>query len=69
MHAWATTLHKAPPPATALAMTETEFSPANLGTLELFRLTQFCGFSQFSGTSFGQCAGCQTGGLGAAAAQ
>ncbi len=67
MHAWGTTLHTIP---SGFAMTETEFSPAPLSNYEYTRLVSFCSYNQFAGSgNYGQCKGCKSGGLGAAAAQ
>ncbi len=67
MHAWGTTLHTVP---SGFAVTETPFSPALLSAFEYSRLSSFCSYNQFAGSgNYGQCKGCQSGGLGAAAAQ
>ena len=67
MHAWGTDLHTVPG---GFSLTETPFSPANLGKFEYSRLTNFCSYNQFAGSgNYGQCKGCQSAGLGAAAAQ
>jgi hypothetical protein len=64
MRAWGTTQH-------ALAgggytVSETEFSPVLLGSSELTKLTQYCGFIQAIGSGFGICGMCQNGALGGA---
>ncbi len=70
MHAWATTLHPLPSSSTAFTATETPFSPANLSIGELNHMSTSCGFNQIVGSGiYGQCLGCQSGGLGAAASQ
>ena len=70
LQAWRTTLHAVPVSAGSFAVTENKFSQANLSYFEMNRLTTFCGYNQFAGSgNYGQCKGCQSGGLGAAATQ
>ncbi len=61
MRAWGTTLHKLP--SGAVALTETEFSPATLSATELSTIVTNCRFIGILGSGFGICAGCSTGGL------
>jgi len=71
MHAWGTTVHALPVgQPDAYTVTETEFSAANLSSAEYQHITQFCQFNQINGSGkFGQCKGCEAGGMGAASAQ
>jgi len=70
LKAWGTTLHAVPVAAGSFALTENKFSPGNLSFFEMNRLTTFCSYNQFTGSgNYGQCKGCQAGGLGAAAKQ
>ena len=62
--AWGTTLHLNTNTAT-YQHTEAPFSPAELSPSELTKLTSFCGFIQMTGSGFGICKSCRTGGLGA----
>jgi len=47
------------------AVTETEFSKADLSQAELTRNTAYCGFIQANGSGFGICRSCRLGGQGA----
>ncbi len=70
LQAWGSTLHTAVGAPSGFAVTETRFSPALLSVFEYNRLTTFCSYNQFAGSgNYGQCKGCQSGGLGAAAAK
>ena len=62
--AWGTTMHAVPAPGT-YGVTETAFSPSQLGAPDLGRLLAFCGFIQGNGSGYGICKSCRTGGLGA----
>ncbi len=67
LQAWGTSLHTVP---SGFAMTETPFSKGSLSAFEYSRLSSFCSYNQFAGSgNYGQCKGCQSGGLGAAASQ
>jgi hypothetical protein len=73
--AWSTTIHglgpsavlpaggTTPPPGTALALTEREFTKGTLSAAELTRLSTLCGFIQGNGSGFGICKSCRLGGL------
>jgi hypothetical protein len=73
--AWSTTIHglgpsavlppggTTPPPGTALALTEKEFTKGTLSAAELTRLSTLCGFIQGNGSGFGICKSCRLGGL------
>jgi len=63
LRAWGTTLHALP--TGAYTMTETEFSPGLLGSQQLTKLTQYCGFIQAIGSGYGICNSCRTGAAGA----
>jgi hypothetical protein len=64
--AWGTTLHANAAVAGGVALTETAFTPATLGTAEYTRITALCGFIQSNGSGFGICRSCRLGGQGAA---
>ena len=64
LRAWRTTLHALP--ANGYAVTENEFSFAELSATELSKLTSYCGFIQSNGSSYGICNSCSTGAQGAA---
>ncbi len=67
MRAWGTALHAVP---SGFTVSETGFSRAMLSLSEYNRLTTSCSFNQYAGSgNYGQCKGCQSGGLGAAASQ
>jgi len=70
LRAWGTTLHAnqpvpAAPAVNTYAVTETEFSKADLSQAELTRNTAYCGFIQANGSGFGICRSCRLGGQGA----
>jgi hypothetical protein len=69
--AWGTTLHgilaAAGVEESAVALTETPFTPATLSATEQTRITSLCGFIQSNGSGFGICRSCRLGGLGAVA--
>jgi hypothetical protein len=65
LRAWGTTIH-AKPDGT-YAVTETEFSVADLGGgTQLQKLTSYCGFIQANGSGYGICKSCREGAAGAA---
>ena len=61
--AWRTTLHALPSTAVNYGLTETPFSNAALSPAELNHVVQFCAFTEINGTGYGQCSGCNAGGL------
>jgi len=70
MHAWGTHLHASPVPSPTFFGTENEFSGAILSDGEYSRIKTLCAFTQIAGSgTSGQCKGCQSGGMGAAAVQ
>jgi hypothetical protein len=48
-------------------ITETPAVPAGVSSMQLARLTSFCGFIQANGSGFGICKSCRLGGQGAVA--
>jgi hypothetical protein len=65
MKAWATTLHQNTTNG-SYAPSDTEFAKSDLSATELSKLTQYCGFIQSNGSTFGICKSCRFGGLGEA---
>jgi hypothetical protein len=65
LRAWGTTLHALPATPVTYGATETPFSIAELSVTELQKLTSYCGFIQNTGSGYGICKSCETGGLGA----
>lgn len=70
MHAWGTTGHvpgpfPVPGAPAPFAITETPFIPATLSPQELTSMTNRCTAIIGNGSSYGVCAGCRLGGLGA----
>jgi len=65
MKAWATTLHQNTTNGT-YTPSDTEFAKSDLSGRELTKLTQYCGFIQANGSTFGICKSCRFGGLGGA---
>ena len=63
LRAWGTTLHAAP--GGGYAVTETEFSKAQLSETEFGKLTSYCGFIIADGSGYGICGSCQNGAAGA----
>jgi len=63
MKAWATTLHQNTTNG-SYAPSDTEFAKSDLSATELSKLTQYCGFIQSNGSTFGICKSCRFGGLG-----
>jgi len=64
LRAWGTTLHAAP--GGGFAVTETEFSHAELSVSEYSKLVSYCGFIDANGSGYGVCKSCANGAAGAA---
>jgi hypothetical protein len=62
MLAWGTSLHVLPTSPVSYGVSETAFSMTPLSAAELTHLTSTCGFIQSTGSGFGICKGCATGG-------
>jgi hypothetical protein len=65
MRAWSTSLHQNTTTGN-YSVTENVFQIAFLSLSELAKLTNFCGFIQANGSTFGICKSCRFGGLGGA---
>src|SRR5581483_6568312 len=63
LHAWGTTLHALSTSPGTYHTTETPFSRGELGAEEFTNITRYCAFIQASGSGFGICKSCRTGGL------
>jgi len=64
LRGWATGLHQSTSTG-AYQTVENAFQNAGLSASELQKLTSYCGFIQATGSGYGICNSCQTGGLGA----
>jgi hypothetical protein len=66
LRAWGTTLHALPTTPVKYGTTEAPFSQAELSVSELQKLASYCGFIEQSGSGYGICKSCRSGGLGGA---